>query len=207
MGSGQVLLQPYPFDKARLIVQEMTDLLVLDLVDKNLVTDHLVLTVGYDILNLTDPGIRAAYKGEVTSDYYGRQVPKHAHGTVRLETATSSSKIILQAVTKLFEEIVDEALLVRRINIAAGHVVSEATYQADRLKSQAYEQLDLFTDYEEEASKNLADEEARTKERQVQQAMLDIKKKYGKNAILKGMNLQEGAMTVERNRQIGGHKA
>lgn len=203
LGSGQVLQCAYTFDKAKLIVREMTDLLVLDLVDKRLVTDQLVLTVGYDIENLTNPRIKKSYHGAITTDHYGRAVPKSAHGTANLGRQTSSTKLIMDAVTELFEGIVDENLLVRRINITANHIVDEATVQ----QTDNYEQLDLFTDYVAERAKKEAEDAERAREKRMQKAILDIKKKHGKNAILKGMNLEEGATTVDRNRQIGGHKA
>lgn len=203
LGSGQVLQYPYTFEKARLIVREMTDLLVLDLVDKRLVTDQMVLTVGYDIENLGNPEIRKRYRGPVTMDHYGRQIPKHAHGTANLNRQTSSTKLIIDAVMELYNSIVDKDLLVRRINITANHVVNEKTAKNDR----PFEQLDLFTDYEA-IQKEKEEEEAKLqKEKKMQQAILDIKKKYGKNAILKGTNFEEGATTIERNKQIGGHKA
>lgn len=202
-GSGQVLHAPYPNDKTRIIIQEMTDLLVLDLVDKGLVTDQIVLTVGYDISNLTKPEIQRAYKGQVKIDFYGRQVPKHAHGTVNLKKMTSSTKLIMEAVMGLFDEIVNSNLLVRRVNIVANHIVDEKT-----IKNQvAYEQLDLFTDYETKKADEEEEAVMLEKEKNLQHVMLNIKKKYGKNAILKGTNLQEGATTKERNKQIGGHKA
>ena len=203
LGSGQVLQCPYSFEKGKLIVREMTDLLVLDLVDKGLVADQMVLTVGYDIENLTDPQIRKNYKGPVTTDHYGRKVPKHAHGSVNLSRHTSSTKLILDAVTGLYEEIVDKNLLVRRVTISANHVIEEKMVT----KENTFEQLDLFTDYEALQKQKEEEEAELVRERKIQKAMLDIKKKYGKNAILKGMNLEEGAMTMERNRQIGGHKA
>ncbi len=202
IGSGQVLHCAYTFEKAKLIVREMTDLLVLDLVDKRLVTDQLVLTVGYDIDNLTNPEIKKSYHGAITTDHYGRAVPKSAHGTANLGRQTSSTKLILEAVTDLFERIVDENLLVRRVNITANHVVDEAAVQ----KTDGNEQLDLFTDYDAVRAKKEAEEAELAREKKVQIAMLEIKKKHGKNAILKGMNLEEGATTVDRNRQIGGHK-
>jgi len=203
IGSGQVLQSPYPFDKAKLIVREMTDLLVLDLVDKRLVTDQLVLTVGYDIENLTNPEIKKSYHGAITTDHYGRAVPKSAHGSANLGRQTSSTKLILDAVTELFERIVDKNLLVRRVNITANHVVDEASVQ----KKDCFEQLELFTDYGAEQAKKEAEEAELAREKRMQKAMLEIKKKHGKNAILKGMNLEEGATTVDRNRQIGGHKS
>ena len=193
----------YTFDKGKLIAREMTDLLVLDLVDKRLVTDQLVLTVGYDLENLTNPAIRASYHGAITADPYGRAVPKSAHGTINLGRQTSSTKLILNAVTELFERIVDKNLLIRRVNITANHVVDETTVQ----ETDSFEQLNLFTDYAAEQEKKEKEEAELAREKKMQQAMLKIKKKHGKNALLKGMNLEEGATTVARNRQIGGHKA
>lgn len=203
LGSGQVLQSPYPFDKARLVMREMTDLLVLDLVDKGLVTDQIVLTVGYDIENLTDAQRRAQYKGDVTTDRYGRQIPRHAHGTANLERYTSSSKLILQAATALFDRIVDKHLLVRRLNVTANRVIDEGSAP----KENAPEQLDLFTDYAAKEAEQKAEEAALARERRQQEAVLKIKKKFGKNSILKGMNLEEGATAKDRNSQIGGHKA
>lgn len=202
-GSGQVLQCPYDYAKARLIVQEMTDLLVLDLVDKGLVTDQLVLTVGYDIENLTRPEISNKYKGAVTTDHYGRRVPKHTHGTVNLNRQTSSTKLIMDAAMDLYDRIVDQELLVRRIYITVNHVVEESSIS----RQESFEQMDLFTDYEALQKQRELEEQELERERQLQKAVLDIKKKFGKNALLKGMNLEEGAMTIERNHQIGGHKA
>jgi DNA polymerase V len=196
ISSGQVLQCPYPFEKGKLIVREMTELLVLDLVDKKLVTDQIVLTIGYDIENLTDAARRKSYHGEVHVDRYGRKVPKHAHGTANLGQNTSSTRLILDAVLNLYDRIVDPKLLIRRVTVVANHLVREDAVTASR----SYEQLDLFTDYD------TRDKELE-KERKLQEAMLSVKKKYGKNAILKGTNLQEGATTIDRNRQIGGHKA
>ena len=196
LSSGQVLKNPYTADKAKLIAMEMTDALVLELVDKELMTDQLVLNVGYDIENLTNPEIRDEYKGPVTIDRYGRKVPKHAHGTINLENHTSSTKAILDAMAALFDRVVDVRLLVRRITVTANHVIREDEVEEQRETVQ----LDLFTDYE-------AMEREQRKEKNMQKAILDIKKKYGKNAILKGMNLKEGATAKERNDQIGGHKA
>ncbi len=203
MGSGQVLQCPYTFEKAKLVVREMTDLLVLDLVDKGLVTDQIVLTVGYDIENLTDAKTKREYRGAVTTDRYGRKVPKHAHGTCNLECQTSSTGLITDAVMELYDRIVDERLLVRRINIVANRIAEER----EALKQGEYRQLSLFTDYGSVAQEQETREEELAREKQMQKAVLDIKKKFGKNAILKGMNLQEGATARERNAQIGGHKA
>ncbi len=205
ISSGQVLQCPYGFAKGKLIVQEMTDLLVLDLVEKRLVTDQMVLTVGYDIENLTNPEIKKKYKGEITIDHYGRKVPKHAHGTVNLDRQTSSTKMIMEAVLDLYDRIVDPNLLVRRITLVANHLIDETA--AIEKQRTTFEQLDLFTDYAALEKKQEEEKAALSKERKLQEAMLEVKKKYGKNAMLKGMNLQEGAMTKERNNQIGGHKA
>ena len=203
LSSGQVLQCPYDFEKGKLIVREMTDLLVLDLVEKRLVTDQMVLTIGYDIENLSDPVRKKQYMGEITTDHYGRCVPKHAHGTINLDRKTSSTKIITDAIMDLYDKIVDQNLLVRRVTVVANRLVDEKQLQEEN----SYQQLDLFTDYNALRKEQKAFEEAREKERKLQEAMLSVKKKYGKNAMLKGMNLQEGAMTIERNHQIGGHKA
>ena len=203
VSSGQVLHRPYSFEQAKLIVKEMTDLMVLDLVEKQLVTDQIVLTIGYDIENLSNPEISKQYHGEITTDHYGRKVPKHAHGTASLKRQTSSTALIMDAIMKLYDKIVDPNLLVRRVTVAANHVVLEH----DVKNEESYEQLELFTDYGV-LTKEREEEEAKlAKERKLQEAMIAVKKKYGKNAMLKGMNLQEGATTMERNRQIGGHKA
>ncbi len=203
MSSGQVLQCPYDAEKGKLIVQEMTDLLVLDLVEKKLVTDQIVLTIGYDIDNLTDEEIRSSYKGEVTTDHYGRKIPKHAHGTVNLKQQTSSTQLITEAVMELYDQIINPKLLIRRVTVVANHLADETQIQ----KSEQFEQLDLFTDYAALEKEKKEEEERLSKERRLQEVMLSVKKKYGKNALLKGMNLQEGATTMERNRQIGGHKA
>ena len=203
IGAGQVLQSPYPYEKARLVVREMADQLALDLVDKGLVTDQLTLTVGYDIENLTDPSRRKSYQGEVKTDRYGRSVPKHAHGTVNLEEHTASTKRIIAAALELFDRIIDRGLLSRRLTITAGRVLPEE----EAPKKKAFEQLDLFTNYDavqEQQAREAADLE---REKKVQQTVLDIKKRFGKNAILKGMNFQEGATAKDRNGQIGGHKA
>lgn len=203
ISTGQVLHCPYDFEKGKLIVREMTDGLTLDLVEKGLVTDHLTLTVGYDMENLSDAAAKKSYQGEITRDYYGRKVPKHAHGSVRLKGPTSSARLILMEMEKLYERIVNPRLSVRRIMVAFGRLEKES----DAKEKPAFEQLELFTDYEAAARKKEAENQALEKERRLQEAMLAVKKKYGKNAMLKGMNLQEGATARERNQQIGGHKA
>lgn len=203
ISSGQVLHCPYEFDKARLVVKEMTDLMVLDLVDKGLVTNQIVLTIGYDIENITDKNISQSYKGTVTTNYYGKKVPKPAHGTTNLPKQTSSTTLITNAVMELYDKIVNKKLLIRRINIVANKLVDEHSVK----NANKYEQLDLFTDYEilkKQREKENAESE---REKRMQNTILDIKKKFGKNAILKGMNLQEGATAKDRNNQIGGHKA
>lgn len=197
ISSGQVLHCPYDYEKTKLIIKEMTELLTLDLVKKNLVTNQIVLTVGYDIENLTDPFIKNLYKGEITTDRYGRKIPKHAHGTINLDHKTSSTKIIMDAVMKLYERIINKQLLVRRINITVNNVVDEFTEK----NKKTYEQIDLFTDYQKKAEK-LQKEKM---EKELQKAMIGIKNKYGKNAVIKGMNLQDGGTTIDRNKQIGGH--
>lgn len=228
ISSGQVLQEPYDYEKTKLIVREMTDLLVLDLVDKRLVTDQIVLTIGYDIANLSNKadsclgnnydhavnnkgrdsiggkkGTHRDYTGEITIDRYGRKVPKHAHGTANLGRYTSSTRIIMDAVMELYDRIIDPSLLTRRITVVANRVCDESKVQ----ESEQFEQLDLFTDYQERAKEKLKEDEALSKERKLQEAMISVKKKYGKNAMLKGMNLEEGATTISRNNQIGGHKA
>ena len=203
VSSGQVLQCPYPYDKAKLIVREMTDLLVLDLVSKRLVTDQMVLNIGYDIENLTDPKISRDYHGEVTTDHYGRKIPKQAHGSANIGRQTSSTILIMKAVMELFDRIVDKNLLVRRINVTACHLVGEDTVQ----ESTCCEQLDLFTDYDALKKEQAEEDAALERERHIQDAIIMLREKYGKNAVLKGMNLEEGATTISRNKQISGHKA
>ncbi len=199
LSTGQVLQCPYTAEKGKLIIREMTDLLVLDLVEKGLVTDQMVLNIGYDIDNLKDPQRAKAYTGSVTTDHYGRKIPKSAHGSVNLPGKTASTRIIMEAVMALYDRIVDPQLLVRRMNVVANNLVSEAALD----RNGSYQQLDLFADPVRQEEETAALE----KERRKQQVMISIRKKYGKNAILKGMNFQEGATTRERNGQIGGHKA
>ena len=198
-GSGQVLQYAYPVEKARIVAWEMVDRLVLDLVDKKMVADQFVLTIGYDIDNLSTKEKREKYKGEIVMDHYGRHIPKHAHGTVNLKEHCNSMQRIGNAVMKLFDDIVDRNLLVRRITIAANHVLSEKEAE----KRERFEQLDLFRELEMLEREKAALE----KERHLQKAVLKVQKKYGKNALLKGTNFMEGATMQSRNRQIGGHKA
>lgn len=194
LGAGQVLSCAYPASKARNVVREMADALALELVGKRLVAEQLVLTVGYDRAGSTD-----GYTGPRTTDPYGRSIPKPAHGTEHLPCPTASSRYIIDAAMALFNRIVDQRLPVRRMSLVADRVTAE-----DLSARQAQpEQLDLFTDY---AAKK-EQEAALKREKNLQRAVLDIKNKYGKNAILKGMNYEEGATAAQRNRQIGGHKA
>ena len=194
---GQVLQCPYDYEKAKLIVKEMTELLVLDLVDKCLVTDQMVLTVGYDIENTKN----GDYKGEITSDRYGRKIPKQAHGSENIGRYTSSTKLITVAVVRLFERIVDSNLLVRRMYVVANHTVEESTVK------EPSEQLDLFMDFETIEKQKAQEDDELQKEKSLQKAVISLQKKFGKNSVLKGMNLKEGATTIQRNGQIGGHKA
>ena len=204
LGSGQVLQCPYDSEKAKLVVREMADALSLDLVEKRLVTDQIVITVGYDIENLTDPECRKKYRGEVVTDRYGRQIPKHAHGTENLESFTSSTQKMVEAASVLYDRIVDKNLLIRRMNITANNIVEEKTAPQ---KNNSYQQLDLFTDYAAEEEQEKQEALRLDRERKLQEATITIKKKFGKNAILKGMSLQKGATAKNRNEQIGGHKA
>ena len=197
LSSGQVLKEPYDHEKAAIIVREMTELLVLDLVDKGLVTDQVLLDIGYDVENLKDGELLERYRDSIRTDRYGRHVPAPAHGSANLGKYTSSGRIIVEAMMKLYENITAKELLIRRLSVTANHV----KYEKDMEKQ--YEQLDLFSMLEED----VPDREALKKERALQEAELKIQKKYGKNAILKGVNFKEGAMTIERNGQIGGHKA
>lgn len=196
--SGQILQYPYPFEKARLVIQEMADALALELVDKRLATNQLVLTVGYDIENLKG----TAYTGEITTDHYGRKIPKHAHGTVNLDGYTSSGEELLKAATSLYDRIVDKTLLARRLTLCANHLLDESSVPED-----LPEQIDLFTDYSAKEKQKKEADTAHARERKLQKTMLGIKKRFGKNAILKGLNLEDGATARERNNQIGGHKA
>ena len=201
IGSGQVLPCAYDFDKAKLVVREMADSLALELVDKRLVTNQLTLTVGYDKENLSKGSKR--YAGEITTDRYGRAIPKHAHGTENLERYTCSSREMMMAAERLYDRIVNPALLIRRLNLTANHVSDETSV----MQKETYEQLNLFTDYEEKEKQKKQKDTVLRREKKMQEAMLTIKKKYGKNAILKGVHYEEGATGRERNNQIGGHKA
>ena len=201
---GQVLHCPYKYEDAGLIVKEMTEGLTLDLIQKKLVTSQIVLTIEYDIDNLTDPEISKNYKGEITTDRYGRKIPKHAHGTINLDHKTSSTRLIVEAATNLYNRIINPSLLIRKIYVVANNVIRE-----DSIKEgdNNYEQINLFTNYNAIEQKKQRDIKKEKAEKEIQKAILSIKNKYGKNAIVKGMNLQKGGTAMERNRQIGGHKA
>ena len=200
ISSGQVLQEPYDYEKTRIVVKEMTDMLVIDLVKKSLVTDQIVLTIGYDVENLKNG---KKYSGETTTDRYGRKIPKHAHGTVNLKFPTSSNKLITAATMGLFDRIIDKDLLSRRITIAACKVVDENSVTEDN----SAEQLDLFTDWEKAEKERQAEKRELEREHNLQKAVVGLKEKYGKNAVLKGMNFEKGATAAARNAQIGGHKA
>lgn len=202
ISSGQVLHCAYNYKKARLIIKEMADILSLDLVSKNLVTDQLILTIGYDIDNLTNDKIKSKYKFEITTDRYGRSIPKHSHGTINLDHKTSSSKVIIENMLVLFDRIVSKDLLIKRINMVAANVIDK--FLAENIPK--YEQIDLFTDYESLEEQRKKENISEKEENKLQHVLIDIKNKYGKNAILKGMNLEEGGTTIDRNNQIGGHR-
>lgn len=206
LSSGQVLQHPYTWAKTRVVVHEMAEAAALDLLDKRLVTNQLVLYIGYDSSSLTDSSIRTLYHGEVVYDHYGKAVPRPAHGSCRLQVHTSSASIISEAVLALFDRISDPHLLVRRLNLTSNNVIDENSEVLLEQKRRPV-QLDLFTDYKQEERERKARERALKRERKLQQTMLDIKKRFGKNAILKGLNFEEGATAIERNRQIGGHSA
>lgn len=203
LSRGQVLSEPYTFAKARVVVKEMAETISLELLDKLLLTDQVALSVGYDRGSLADPAVAAAYEGRLALDHYGRIVPKPAGGMVNLKRRTSSSKMLIEAALAIFDRTVDKRLLVRRLNISTNNVVPEdvAETQDNPL------QLELFRDYDAEEKQQERTDAELQKERQVQEAVLQIKKKFGKNSILKGMNFDEGATAIERNKQIGGHKA
>ena len=201
LSSGQVLHEPYKYEDARLIVNEMADLLVLNMVEKHFVTDYLVLVIGYDIENLNNKNISKYYSGEVCYDYYGRKVPKSSHGSVRLNSFTSSTTEIREALNELYLEIANPLLLVRRINIAVCNLQKEGQ---NKVK---YKQYDIFTDIKQEEDRKKEKEANELKERKIQKAILNLQHKYGKNAVLKGMNLEKNARTIARNNEIGGHKA
>lgn len=203
MSSGQVLQCPYPYDKARTVVQEMADNVALDLVEQHLATNQIVLTIGYDTANLDDPDISAKYHGKVTTDAYGRKIPYHGHGTVNIDSYTSSSRIIIDKVTELFDRIADPLLLVRRLTLSINRLIPES--RIDNRERPL--QLDLFADNDELQRQHKTKAEELAKERRQQEAIIKLRHQFGKNIILKGLNYADGATQKERNQQIGGHKA
>ena len=204
LSSGQVLHCPYTHEKAGLIVAEMADALSLDLVEKGLVTDQLVLGISYDVINLTESSNVGAFAGEVKVDRYGRLKPKDARGIVNLGRFTSATSLIVSAMTDLYEKITDEKLFVRYVNITANHIIPESQIPEQK---EEVAQLDLFTDFEEEQQKKEKKEKELQRELKRQKSIVAVHQKFGKNALLKGMNLEEGATMKDRNRQVGGHKA
>ena len=201
MCNGQVLHEPYTADRARVVVLEMADAVSLDLIDKRLVTDQIVLTIGYDIESLTNPAISSKYHGRVKTDFYGRKVPVHSHGTINFERHTSSGKIIIDKVAELYDRIINPDLLVRRISLSINRLVREDDTKA----RQKIVQLNLFEDYKAIKQQQDLEKDQLAKERKRLEAVLKIKKTFGKNVILKGLNFDEGATQRDRNRQIGGH--
>ena len=199
ISSGQVLHCPYNYEDTKLIVKEMAELLSLDLVSKHLITSKLVLTIGYDVENLKDSEISKGYSGDIALDHYGRKVPKHSRGTINIDHKTSSTKIITKAVLNLYENIINKRLLVRRINLTLADVVNEDDY--NNIKK--YEQIDMFTDYQRKEKEIQKEKD----ERHLQRALLNIKQKYGKNSVIKGMNLEKAGTTIERNSEVGGHRS
>lgn len=204
LSQGQVLSCPYDFHAGRIVVLEMADQLSMDLVRAGLFTDQVVLDVGYDIENLTDPKRAAKYKGSIVTDHYGRQIPKGVHGSKNLGRQTSSTRKIMDAVAAIYDSIVDKSLLVRRFTVAVTHLIPEGEAES---AIPAGEQLDLFTDYEALEQHRKAEAEELDRELKMQKALITIRDKFGRNAIVKGLNMHEGATAIERNKQIGGHKA
>lgn len=203
IGSGQVLSCAYSADQAKIVVKEMVDSLTLDLVDKKLCTNQIALTIGYDIENLNNESIKSLYTGEISTDYLGRKIPKHAHGTITFDRYTSSTKNIMREVLSLYDKIINTNLLIKRINLTACSVIPEN----EITNHQKALQLDLFTNYDNYDEESEKSERELAKEKRTQEAILKIKKKYGKNSIIKGMDIQDGATAIDRNNQIGGHKA
>ena len=205
ISQGQVLHCPYTFDKGRIIVKEMAEALAMQLMEEEKVTDQIVLSVGYDIESLNDPEIRKKYHGEIAKDYYGRLVPVHAHGSDNLEEFTNLSSHIIESALRIYDMQVNEALLIRRINIVAADVLSEA--DAAREKESSYEQLSLFVDYDKKEQERKEKESKDAKAKALQKATMEIQKKFGKTAIVRGTAYEEGATGLDRAKQIGGHKA
>ena len=202
LSSGQVLHEPYDYIKTRLIVKEMTELLVLEMVDKRYMTNLITLSINYDVSNLTNPSIKRHYHGEIVLDHYGRYAPKPAHGSVRLLKRTSSTKIIMDNILKLYDSIINEKLLVRKVGICFSNLLNENIAKNEVV----YKQFDLFSNTSEIDRNEIEEKLNETKEHKLQKTIIDIQYKYGRNSIVKAMNLEEGATTIERNKEVGGHK-
>lgn len=203
MSSGQVLQEPYTADKARTVILEMADAVSFDLIEQGVVTDQLVLTIGYDVESLTNKAISSRYKGQIKKDFYGRNVPVHSHGTINIDRPTSSARILIEKTAELYDRIVNPNLLIRRLTLSINHLIDE--FRINRHKYAV--QPDLFSDYEEIKRKREAESRENAKERRRQEALLHLRKKFGKNVVLRGLNYAEGATQKDRNKQIGGHKA
>lgn len=188
IGSGQVLHCAYPADKAKIVVREMTENLSLELIRKKILTDHIILTIGYDKDNI-------GYDGPVKEDMYGRKIPKHAHGTQRMEEHTNSQTALTAAMMNLYDRIVNKKLSIRRLTITFGNIIPE--------EKKVFHQMNIF----ELGIGDVQKKEVSEKEKKLQEAILKIQDRYGKNSILKAANLQEGSTVRERNEQIGGHHA
>ena len=199
--SGQVLHCPYNYEQTKLIIKEMADLLVLEMISKEYETDMLVLTIEYDAENLQNPNYKKFCRGEIKEDRYGRRIPKPAHGTYRLENMTTSTKTITKGFLELYEKIINSKLLIRKIYLTVGNLKN---YETEENK-QEYEQVDLFTNYIEKENERKEEKEKLKKERNIQKTIIDLKNKFGKNSIIKGMDLEADATTIERNKQVGGH--
>lgn len=203
LSSGQVLQEPYTADKARIVVMEMADSVSFDLIEQGLVTDQIVLTVGYDVESLTNKNISSKYKGQIKKDFYGRNVPVHSHGTINIDYPTSSSRILIEKVGELYDRIINPDLLIRRLTLSINHLIEERNINKQKYAIQP----DLFSDYEEIKNKKDQEERELDKERRRQETLLNLRKKFGKNVVLRGLNYTDGATQKDRNQQIGGHKA
>lgn len=203
MNSGQVLQEPYTPEKAKNVIIEMADSISYDLLEKRLLTNQLVLTIGYDVESLIQQSIRSKYKGKIKKDWYGRNVPVHGHGTINLDFPTSSSTILIEKISELFDRIVNPYLLIRRLNLSVNHLMEEK----DLNKHKYLQQPNLFSDFNELKRQQEIKEKMLANERRRQEALLNLRHKYGKNVVLRGLNYSEGATQRNRNQQIGGHKA
>lgn len=204
MSTGQVLQEPYPFDKARIVIREMADALALTLVEKGLTADQMDVTIGYDVDSLKQPGVRQQYHGPVERDHYGRLVPKGVHGSEHLPCPTASSRLFVQATLHIFDRILNPRLLIRRMYVVANNI---RPWSPEQTQPAQTEQLSLFTDYAALEAQRQAERQALARERNLQLAAVEIHQRFGKNALVKGTSFQEGATGIQRNSQIGGHRA